>query len=70
MTLERKGLATGTIVTDAFATYGRQLTRLQEMESLPLVVLPHPIAAQPEDRVRDVTRDAFDKVLGALLGGN
>ena len=70
MTLERKGIATGTILTDAFAKYGRTLAKLQEMESLPLIVLPHPIAAQPEDRVRDVTRDAFDKVVGSLLNEN
>lgn len=70
MTLERKGVATGTIVTEAFAQYGRQLTKLQEMESLPLIVLPHPIAAQPEERVRGVTRDAFDTVVGALLSEN
>lgn len=70
MTLERKGLATGTIVTEAFAQYGRQLTKLQEMESLPLIVLPHPVAAQPEDHVRGVTRDAFEAIVGSLLGEN
>jgi predicted dienelactone hydrolase len=70
MTLERKGLATGTILTEAFATYGRQLTKLQEMETLPLIVLPHPIAAQPEDHVRSVTRDAFEKVIASLLAEN
>jgi hypothetical protein len=70
MTLERKGVATSTIVTDAFAQYGRQLSKLQEMESLPLIVLPHPIAAQPDEHVRSVTRDAFDTIVGSLLGEN
>lgn len=70
MTLERKGIATGTIVTEAFAEYGRMLTKLQEMESLPLIVLPHPIAAQPEEHVRAVTRAAFDGIAGALLSEN
>ena len=70
MTLERKGLATGTILTEAFATYGRQLTKLQSLERLPLIVLPHPIAAQPEDHVRSVTRAAFETILGSLLGEN
>jgi hypothetical protein len=67
MTLERTGLPTGTIVTDAFAEYGRRLTKLQSMEELPMIVLPHPIAAKSEEDVRRITRAAFDRVVDALL---
>lgn len=67
MTFERENMPTGTIVTDAFSEYGQMLTKMQSMEKLPLVVLPHPIAARQADEVREIARDAFDEVMTSLL---
>lgn len=67
MTFEREGIATGTIVTTVFAEYGRLLTKLQSMETLPLIVIPHPISARPVEEVRGVARAASDAVVDALL---
>ena len=67
MTFERDGIATGTIVTTAFSKYGRMLTKIQSMETLPLIVIPHPIAARPADEVRDVAQEASDAIVDALL---
>ena len=69
MTLERTGIPTVTIVTHSFADYGKRLTRLQQMPQLPMVVIRHPIAAQPEDRIRTDIASQYEAVVDALLGG-
>ena len=67
MSFEREGIPTSTVVTDAFSEYGLMLTTLQSMEDLPLVILPHPIAARREDEVRDLAKAAFEDVVSSLL---
>lgn len=69
MSLERTGIPTVTIVTHSFAKYGRLLTKMQKMEHLPLVVIQHPISAQPEAKIRDDVSSHYDEVVGSLLGG-
>ncbi len=68
MTLERTGIATVTVVTHSFAKYGRLLTKMQKMEGLPMVVIRHPISAQPEDKIRADVSAQYDDVVSALLG--
>ena len=67
MSFEREGIPTSTVVTDAFSEYGHMLTKLKSMEDLPLVILPHPIAARREDEVRDLAKAAFEDVVSSLL---
>ncbi len=67
MELERKGVPTATFITDAFSTYARGLARMQKMEALPEVVIPHPIAARPTDELRDKVRKVYADVKAALL---
>ena len=69
MTLERTGIPTVTIVTHSFAEYGKRLTRLQQMPQLPMVVIRHPIAAQPEEQIRADVALQYEAVVDALLGG-
>ena len=69
MTLERTGIPTVTIVTHSFADYGKRLTKLQQMPQLPLVVIRHPIAAQPEGQIRADVALHYEAVVDALLGG-
>ena len=69
MTLERSGIPTVTLVTHSFAEYGRRLTRLQKMPKLPLVVIHHPVAAQPEEYIRSDISKHYPEVVKSLIGG-
>lgn len=69
MALERKGIPTATIVTEAFASYARGLTRMQRMKSLPIVVIAHPVSARPPEELRDRIRGVQAELRGALLDG-
>lgn len=69
MSLERTGIPTVTIVTHSFAKYGRLLTKMQKMEQLPMVVIQHPISAQPEEKIRADVSSHYDEVVESLLGG-
>ena len=66
MTLEREGVPTATYVTHVFNDYARGLCRMQGMESLPIIVLPHPIAARPVTELRVKVTAARDALLAAL----
>ena len=67
MTLERNGIPTVAILTHSFAEYGRRLTRMQKMPQLPLVVVQHPVAAQPEEQVRNDVSSHYNDIIRALL---
>ena len=67
MTFERSAIPTSTIITEAFSDYGHKLTKLQSMEKLPITVLPHPIAARPEEEVRQFAKEASEDIINALL---
>lgn len=66
MALERQGIPTATFITDAFSTYARGLARMQNMVTLPEVVIPHPIAGRPADELREKVRQVYDEVKAAL----
>ena len=66
MTLERQGIPTVTFITHVFDSYARGLCRMQGMEALPIVVLPHPIAARPVTELRDKVRKAHAELRAAL----
>ena len=67
MSLERIGIPTVAIVTHSFAEYGKRLTRLQKMPNLPIVVIKHPVCAQPEDKIRADVASHYDELVHALL---
>ena len=67
MTMERRGVPTATFVTHAFDAYARGLCRMQAMETLPIVVIPHPIAARPVEELREKVRKAHPELLAALI---
>jgi len=66
MFLERRGIPTATFVTHAFDKYARGLCRMQGMEALPIVVIPHPIAARPTDELREKVRKVHAELRAAL----
>lgn len=66
MALERRGIPTATYVTHVFDDYARGLCRMQAMEALPIVVIPHPIAARPVDELREKVRRVYAALRAAL----
>ena len=66
MSLERRGIPTATYITTAFEKYARGLTRMQGMHALPLVIIPHPVAARPTDELRDKVRASYPALQAAL----
>ena len=66
MFLERRGVPTATFVTHAFDKYARGLCRMQGMEALPIVVIPHPIAARPTAELREKVRKVYAEMRAAL----
>jgi hypothetical protein len=66
MFLERRGVPTATFVTHAFDKYARGLCRMQGMEALPIVVIPHPIAARPTAELREKVRKVYAELRNAL----
>ena len=67
MSLERQGVPTATFITQAFATYAQGLCRMQGMEVLPLIIIPHPVAARPQDELREKVRAVYGQVQAALV---
>jgi len=66
MFLEKRGVPTATFVTHAFDKYARGLCRMQGMEGLPIVVIPHPIAARPTEDLRAKVRKVSADLRAAL----
>jgi len=66
MFLERRGIPTATVVTHVFDSYARGLARMQGMAALPIVIIPHPIAARPRDELREKVRKVHEEIRAAL----
>lgn len=69
MALEKRGLATAVVVTDAFEKYARRLAGLHGMEALPLVALPHPVAGRAREEVEAMAKAARAELAAALTRG-
>jgi hypothetical protein len=67
MSLERRGIPTATFITQAFATYAKGLCRMQGLDALPNIVIPHPIAARPTEELREKVRHVYQQVRAALI---
>jgi hypothetical protein len=67
MTLERKGVATATLITHVFEDYARGLARMQGMKALPIVVIAHPVAARKPEELRARIRGVHAQIRSALL---
>jgi len=70
MTLERRGVPTATIVTHVFNDYARGLCRMQGLDALPIVVIPHPVAARPPEELRERVRRVHAELRAALTGSD
>ena len=66
MALERRGVPTATFVTHGFNDYARGLCRMQGLNALPIVVIPHPVAARPAPELRERVRAVHAELRVAL----
>jgi hypothetical protein len=66
MALERRGVPTATFVTHVFNDYARGLCRMQGLNALPIVVIPHPVAARPAPELRERVRKVHAELRVAL----
>ncbi len=66
MELEKRGVPTVTICTDAFAALAREESRNLGMPDLPIVIVRHPLGGEPPDKVRQRSRDALEQVIAGL----
>ena len=69
MSLERRGIPTATLITHVFDDYARGLCRMQGLDALPIVVIPHPVAARPEPELRERVRVVHGELRAALTRG-
>jgi hypothetical protein len=67
--LEKRGIPTVTICTDAFEGLAREEAKNLGMPDLPLVIIKHPIGGEPPDVIRQRAEEAAPPVLRALTDG-
>lgn len=65
--LERAGLPTVSLYTEAFALLASTLAEMDGMTGVPRVVLPHPLNPLPDDEIRAAARSSMEQMLGALV---
>lgn len=64
--LEDKGLPSVAVVTESFEDLAYRMRDHNNHPELNVLVLPYPLEDQPEDRVREVARAAYPKLLDLL----
>lgn len=68
MELEKKGIPTVTICSDAFISLAKAVATSKGVPSLNMVVITHPIAGIPADQVRNKADNALDEIVRCLVG--
>lgn len=66
MELEKRGVPTVTLCTDAFAGLAREESKNLGMPDLPIVVIKHPLGGTSPEQVKQQSRAAVQQVVDAL----
>lgn len=66
MELEKRGIPTVTLCTDAFAGLAREEARALGMPDLALALVGHPLGGVPREAVADKAREALEQVVAGL----
>lgn len=64
--MERRGIPTATICTDHFASLAQLQARGLELPELPLVIIPHPLAARRPEEIEAMAAGVTDDVVRVL----
>jgi len=65
--LERRGVATGVIVTDAFVGAARAMAAIDGLPDYRFAVVPHPTADMDDRALAAATKSATEQLLGILI---
>jgi hypothetical protein len=64
--MEHRGIPVATVITTAFQDSAFALRRMQGLETLPIILIPHPLAARQVEEVRRKAQEAFPEILAAV----
>lgn len=64
--LEKMGIPTAAVATDAFLDEAVDQARLLAMPDYPMIWLPHPVAVVDEDGIRRLAREAASAIVKRL----
>ena len=64
--LEKMGIPTAAVATDAFLDEAIAQARLLAMPDYPMIWLPHPVAIVDEDGIRRFAREAAERIVKRL----
>jgi len=64
--LEKMGIPTAAVATDAFLDEAIDQARLLAMPDYPMIWLPHPVAIVDEDGIRRLAREAASAIVKRL----
>jgi len=69
LTAEKAGVAATAIITDRFVPTAKAMATVQGMSDYPFAVIPHPIASNTEQTLREKAADAVRQCVKILLQG-
>ncbi len=67
LTAEKAGIAATAIVTDRFVPTAKAMATVQGVSDYPFAVIPHPIASNTEQALREKAADAVRQCVEILL---
>ena len=66
ITLERRGIPTAVVCTDAFEVTGRAMAQIQGTPDYQFALIPHPIANLTDEQMRQRAQEAAPNVIKLL----
>ncbi len=69
LTAEKAGVAATAIITDRFVPTAKAMATAQGVPDYPFAVIPHPIASNTEQALRNKAADAVRQCVAILLRG-
>lgn len=69
LTAEKAGVAATAIITDRFVPTAKAMATVQGMSNYPFAIIPHPIASNTGQTLREKAADAVRQCVEILLQG-
>ena len=60
------GKPAAVVVTEVFANLGRTAAEARGVAPIPMLVLPHPMEARPNEEIDRITEDRFSEAVALL----
>ena len=65
----RAGKPALVVVTEVFANLARTAARARGIDSIPMLVLPHPMETRSAAEIDRIAEDTFDEAIAAICRG-